>query len=300
MNSQSTWLSEQKRQEIESLKRRDGLTDLSLHIDMLSVADPDHLEIDFGRENEAIRRCWGGLPNRKTGLIEFSDLKPETAEKVEAYVQARDITTCYERKDHTRSPLGAQKVARTEGYERFADQTLLRGVIRGSYHGQLMNGAGVVERYMIVHQLKNEDFFRIRETLTVYEREQGQTDRSLQAAADDMKWDDMITRDGFACFGTNHGMIVDLQGEFESSPNLEATALSYSRRGQRRRLVEMTVCEQGQAETAMKMTLCQTPDLIHRAHDIYSDAGLLFGPANLDVIYNQQSGEHRPAAGIEG
>lgn len=194
-----------------------------------------------------LRRYMTGGWNRRTGHYYHTVPGPERLQAINDFIARKNMLTAAALQDHTGDAHHAARIAAMRKFNRFADQRLLAGTFRGTFHGSIETAYGMRESVLLIHFLPGEAYFRTRLFQAEYRR--GTNENTSTRA------------DAFASFGTNEGRIFGGDDQCE----YHATGFSFDKKGRRGLALEIAGDDE---DGKMRMTLCRQPGDIDRAIDL--------------------------------
>ena len=212
---------------------------------------------------EWLRRFARGHWMKTTGRYVFTTPRPKRLAQLRAFIDSRGLLTPVALADHTEPHSMAEAVAAAMGFDRFADQTLLAGTFRGMFTATALEPTLLIESVLLIHFLKGDSHFRVREIQVHYNRCQGEEPTTAVQRAGDLDFDEWRIRDGFASFGTNYGEIFLLRAHDGSSGGYAAAAFEFTDKG--RRVSAFRATPGDDPGTQHQFRLCCRPTLIDRA-----------------------------------
>lgn len=231
-----------------------------------------------GLGSDWLRRFFGGHHERATGRYVFTTPKSKRLAQLRALVNEKRLLTPVALVDHTEPHAMAEAMAAAMGFDRFADQILLRGTFRGMLTATALTPTLISEAVLLTHFLKDESYFRVREIQVHYDRRQGEELSAAVQRAGNLDFDRWRVRDGFASFGTNYGEIFLLRAHDGGFGGYAISNLEFIDRG--RRVAAFAAKSGDDPDTVHQFRLCCRPSLIDRAVQLLWRVSNKMAPAN--------------------
>ena len=243
-------------------------TVLSMALDILadSFIDEGPFSSETTEPYEWLRRYMDHYRDGKTGRSVYTIPRPDRHKAVQAFIEPSGFLTPAALLDHNEPAYAATYVASSRGYDRFADQTLLDGTIRGTFMGTALTATGLSQCVLLCHFLKGEEYFRVRLFETVYQRREREDETALVRRAENLEWDTWSKRDGFGAFGTNMGALFLLRGENDGATGFDVSEFAFDNKG--RRVLALTATPNNDRGPSIRFSLCQRPREIERSLSI--------------------------------
>lgn len=243
-------------------------TVLAMALDILadSFIDEGPFSLEKTEPSEWLRRYMDHYRDGKTGRSVNTIPRPDRYKAVRAFIESSGFLTPAALLDHTEPAYAATLVASSEGYDRFADQTLLDGTFRGAFMGTALTRTGLSQCVLLCHLLKGEEYFRVRLFETVYQRRGGEDETALFQRAENLEWDTWSKRDGFSALGTMHGALFLLRGKGSSAAGCDVSDFAFDKKG--RRILALTATPDNDQGPPVRFNLCQRPRDIERSLSI--------------------------------
>lgn len=224
---------------------------------------------------EWLRRYIGDYRDKKTGRCVYTIPGHDRYEAVQNFVEAVGFLASVALLDHTEPAYAAALVASANGYDRFADQTLLAGTFRGMFLGATLTDNGLTQCIFLCHFIPGEEYFRVRVFETLYPRRAGENDAALIERAAQMDWESWSRRDGFASFNPVFGALFLLRGECGGASGYDVSDFAFDSKG--RRVLALTATPQEDGGSPIRFQLAQQPGDIDHCLAILRQIGANLG-----------------------
>lgn len=203
-------------------------------------------------------RFYSGFHNA-LGLYVFTVPGAERLAAIMAYLEETGLICLAAFHEHSGDIRKAIRYAASMAYNRYADANFFAGRFRGQFLGSLFSDREIVHSVLLVHLLRDETIFRVRDVRVKYTRDTDESLEEFQARSRTMTFDAYEVEDFFAATGTEYGSMF-LRG----GPDLHIGNYEWDKK--QNRILALTADQGGENE--VRYVLCRKTEDINFSMDI--------------------------------
>ena len=176
-----------------------------------SIADGPFDQESYS-SGEWLRRFMEGYREKKTGRYIHTIPRRTRLNTVVDFVRSAGMITPVAFHDHSSCVKMGQAYSNLCGYDKFADQSLLCGALRGCFVATDQDDDSAQQLVLMIHLVGGEELFRVRQVSLKYKRRDDEADDKFRQRIQALDFDFYTVCDGFAATGTKYGAIFLLDG----------------------------------------------------------------------------------------
>ncbi len=212
---------------------------------------------------EWLRRFAIGYWQKKSGRYVYTIPKSDRLNKITVFVDQVGMLTPIALVDHRGDAQAGKKYALERGFDRFADQSLLAGALRGTFLAKTDQDNFIEYILWMIHMVRGEIYFRVRTIVVRFVRRENEDSLALRLRARKMRWDSYCVHDGFAATGTDFGAVFLL-----GNSQLEYSIDGYDFDNKGRRILGFHAHALNSPHEETAFYLCRHPDNINLSLEI--------------------------------
>lgn len=214
-------------------------------------------------------RFYSGLHNR-LGQYVFTVPGAERLAAIIAYLEETGLISQAAFHEHSGDLESAVRYAAAKAYDRYADASYFAGRFRGQFMGSLFSEHEIIHSVLLVHLLRDETLFRVRDVRVKYARDAEESLEEFHARGRTMIFDAYEIEDAFAATGTEYGSLF-----LRNGPDLHIGEYEWDKK--HNRILALTLDAGGESE--LRYVLCQkTQDINFSMEILKSVSGFLRKP----------------------